>query len=174
MDDQRIEEIAKRLVATLRDDLDVDEYGELDRRASLPIAVAALREALSSQEEALAAFRRNDAVIRAEHGWKRDGRELPELVEEALRSLREELRVSYEVGADYTLSAKTARERAESADGELLRLREESRLLAMDAWDAAIDASLGSDDVAAARARYLDRLASPLQEKGVVDAILFR
>lgn len=105
MDDQRLEEIAKRLVESLRE-LDADEYGELDRRASVPLAVAAIRDALSSQGEALR-LARGAAAAQDErervagfvcgvpydlHGcdWPHAVAERVQVLEEELRKVREE------------------------------------------------------------------------------------
>jgi hypothetical protein len=52
----------------------------------------------------------------------------------AIRQLRAELAAAYEVGAAFDISAKTARERAESAEAEVRSLREER-----DAIEALLD-----------------------------------
>lgn len=97
--------------------------------------VKRMREALASQEEELAAFRRNEAVIRSEYGWKRDGRELPELIGEALRSLREErdaaVNSAKRVGRMADETVARALNRAANASAELQRLREGMRELTM-------------------------------------------
>lgn len=122
MDDQRLEEIARRQLqqSTYWGRMSSSRFHE----EAVKLAGVTCREALSAQEEELAAFRRNDAVIRSEYGWKRDGRELPELIEEELRSLREErdsLRLSLlEVNATHL----EQRQRANAAEAELLRLRD--------------------------------------------------
>lgn len=100
MDNQRLEEIARRLVESLRD-LDADESGELDRRASVPLVMAAIQGALSSHAEelrlargAIAAQDERERTAAAACGvpYEPHGCDWPHAVAERVQALKDELR----------------------------------------------------------------------------------